>query len=63
MGKGKGSIDHYVTPVKAGRIIVEMGGHIDFEEVKPLLQEVRASATTRESIVVAIKVISDAQGC
>ncbi|EEC06315.1 ribosomal protein L16, putative [Ixodes scapularis] len=40
MGKGKGSIDHYVTPVKAGRIIVEMGGHIDFEEVKPLLQEV-----------------------
>jgi len=40
MGKGKGSIDHYVTPVKAGRILFEVGGAVDFEEVEPLLQEV-----------------------
>ncbi|XP_064487007.1 large ribosomal subunit protein uL16m-like [Ornithodoros turicata] len=40
MGKGKGPIDHYVTPVKAGRILIEVGGQIDFEEVRPLLQEV-----------------------
>lgn len=26
MGGGKGAINHYVTPVKADRIIVEMGG-------------------------------------
>lgn len=40
MGKGKGAIDHYVTPVKAGRVLLEVGGHIDLEEVRPLLQEV-----------------------
>lgn len=34
MGGGKGAIDHYVTPVKAGRIIVEMGGKCEFEEVR-----------------------------
>ena len=33
MGGGKGSIDHYVTPVKAGRIIVEVGGECQFNEV------------------------------
>lgn len=26
MGGGKGSIKHYTTPVKAGRIILELGG-------------------------------------
>lgn len=26
MGKGKGSVDHYVFPVKPGRIIFELGG-------------------------------------
>jgi len=38
MGGGKGSISHYVTPVKAGRIIVEVGGAVDFEEVSHFLQ-------------------------
>ena len=33
MGGGKGAIDHYVTPIKAGRVIVEVGGPIEFEEV------------------------------
>lgn len=33
MGSGKGSIDHYVTPVKAGQIIVEIGGPIEYFEV------------------------------
>jgi len=40
MGGGKGPIDHYVTPVKHGRVIVEMGGHCEFEEVRPLLKMV-----------------------
>lgn len=38
MGGGKGAIDHYVTPVKAGRIIVEVAGKCEFEEVKAWLQ-------------------------
>lgn len=40
MGGGKGSIDHYVTPIKAGRVIVEMGGKCEFTEVKPILEMV-----------------------
>ncbi|XP_077546351.1 mitochondrial ribosomal protein L16 [Haemaphysalis longicornis] len=40
MGQGKGAIDHYVTPVKAGRVIFEVGGYLEFEEIRPLLQEV-----------------------
>ena len=28
LGGGKGGIDHYVTPVKRGRIIVEIGGYV-----------------------------------
>lgn len=34
LGAGKGAIDHYCTPVKAGRVIIEAGGKCDFEEVK-----------------------------
>lgn len=33
MGGGKGAIDHYVTPVKAGRVIIEVGGPVEYEEV------------------------------
>lgn len=39
MGGGKGNIDHYVTPVKAGRVIIEVGGPVEWEEVSiPELQ-------------------------
>lgn len=38
MGGGKGSVDHYVTPIKAGRIILELGGTCEFGEVKDFLQ-------------------------
>lgn len=38
LGGGKGSISHYVTPVRTNRIILEVGGHItEFEVVKTLL--------------------------
>jgi len=33
MGGGKGSIDHYVTPVRSGRIIIEISGHCEYAEV------------------------------
>ena len=37
MGGGKGSIDHYVTPVKAGRIVIELGGDCEFGEIFMML--------------------------
>ncbi|XP_059483709.1 large ribosomal subunit protein uL16m [Neocloeon triangulifer] len=40
MGGGKGAIDHYVTPLKAGRIVLEIGGHCTFDEVKLWLGEI-----------------------
>lgn len=33
MGAGKGNIDHYVTPVKHGQVIVEVGGLFEYFEV------------------------------
>lgn len=33
MGGGKGAIDHYVTPIKARRVILEVGGHVEYDEV------------------------------
>ncbi|KZC10441.1 39S ribosomal protein L16, mitochondrial, partial [Dufourea novaeangliae] len=38
MGGGKGNIHHYVTPVKAGQVILEVGGPIEYFEVKKALQ-------------------------
>lgn len=40
LGGGKGSIDHYVTPIKAGRVILEIGGHCEYFEVQKVLNEV-----------------------
>lgn len=40
MGGGKGSIHHYVTPVRPNRVIVELAGKCDYEEVKPWLENV-----------------------
>jgi len=33
MGGGKGNIDHYVTPIRSGRIIIEIAGHCEYIEV------------------------------
>jgi len=38
MGGGKGPIDHYVTPIKTGRVIIELGGYCQFDEVKPIFK-------------------------
>lgn len=40
MGSGKGAIDHYATPVRAGRVILEIAGLCDFEEVRGMLEHV-----------------------
>ncbi|XP_077177172.1 large ribosomal subunit protein uL16m [Paroedura picta] len=56
MGGGKGAIDHYVTAVKAGRLIVEVGGYVQFGEVEHFLTQVAqklpfpAIAVSRESL-------------
>ncbi|KAM3963384.1 mitochondrial ribosomal protein L16 [Aphomia sociella] len=38
MGGGKGAIDHYVTPIKAGRVILEVGGKCEYAEVHNMLK-------------------------
>lgn len=40
MGGGKGNIDHYVTPVRAGQVIFEIGGHVEYFEVKYILKNI-----------------------
>jgi len=40
MGGGKGAIDEYGTPVRAGRVIVEVGGKVLWEECRWWLQSV-----------------------
>lgn len=56
MGGGKGAIDHYVTPIRAGRVIVELGGKIELAEAMPFLKEVahklpfKAIATSYEDM-------------
>ncbi|XP_039960913.1 39S ribosomal protein L16, mitochondrial [Bactrocera neohumeralis] len=37
MGGGKGAIDYYVTPIKKGRVILEVAGNCEFSEVKSFL--------------------------
>ncbi|XP_056134960.1 39S ribosomal protein L16, mitochondrial [Lampris incognitus] len=56
MGGGKGAIDHYVTPVRYGRFIVEVGGQVELAEVEPMLTQVArklpfpAKVMSRESL-------------
>jgi len=40
MGGGKGSIETYATPVRAGRVIVEVGGKVLWEEVRGWLNKI-----------------------
>ena len=40
MGGGKGAIAEYGTPVRAGRVVVEVGGKLLWEEVQPWLARI-----------------------
>ncbi|XP_016938875.1 large ribosomal subunit protein uL16m isoform X1 [Drosophila suzukii] len=51
MGGGKGAIDHYVTPIKAGRVIVEIAGKCEFVEVKSFLQQVANQLPFQATVV------------
>jgi large subunit ribosomal protein L16 len=58
MGGGKGNIDHYTTPVKAKRIILEMGGHVEFHEAYEILVRV-AKKLPFKADVVSEKLLGD----
>ncbi|XP_071485474.1 large ribosomal subunit protein uL16m-like [Diadema antillarum] len=51
MGGGKGSVHHYVTPVKAGRIVMELGGRIELEEVYNILYQISKKLPFRCKVV------------
>jgi large subunit ribosomal protein L16 len=38
MGKGKGDLDHWVAPIRAGRILVELAG-LGFDDAKEALRQ------------------------
>lgn len=65
MGGGKGAIDHYVTPVRSGRLIVEVGGKVELGEVEHVLIEVAkklpfpAKVVSRESLAAMQKEQAD----
>jgi len=40
MGGGKASIHHYVTPIRAGQVIIEIGGQIEFDECYYFLESI-----------------------
>jgi len=51
MGGGKGAIDHYTTPVREGRIIVEFGGHCEFHEAHNILIRVAQKLPFKADVV------------
>ncbi|XP_071345084.1 large ribosomal subunit protein uL16m [Trachinotus anak] len=65
MGGGKGAIDHYVTPVRYGRFIVEVGGKVELGEIEHILTEVAkklpfpAKVMSRESLAALQKKQAD----
>ncbi|XP_072044296.1 large ribosomal subunit protein uL16m-like [Amphiura filiformis] len=52
MGGGKASINHWVTPVRSGRIIVELCGKLEWKEVEKILNQ------TAEKLPFAAKAVS-----
>ncbi|XP_054168111.1 39S ribosomal protein L16, mitochondrial-like [Oppia nitens] len=40
MGGGKAAIHHYATPIRAGQVIVEIGGRIEFDECYYYLESI-----------------------
>lgn len=50
MGGGKGAIDRYVTPVRCGRLVVELGGKIEMGEVEEVLTQVAKKLPFRAKV-------------
>ncbi|TDG42000.1 hypothetical protein AWZ03_011574 [Drosophila navojoa] len=60
MGGGKGAIDHYVAPIKAGRVIVEIAGKCEFVECMGFLQQV-ANQLPFQAMVVSQQMLDEQQ--
>lgn len=56
MGGGKGNIKSYFTPVRAGRIIMEVGGKVTWEETRPWLSRL-AECLPMECIAVSVDML------
>jgi len=52
MGKGKGSPEYWVAPVKAGRIMFEVGGGIPYDLAKEALRLAQHKLPIKTKIVV-----------
>ena len=52
MGKGKGSPEYWVAPVRPGRILFEVGGGIDFELAKEAMRLAQQKLPVKTKVVV-----------
>ncbi len=52
MGKGKGSIDHWVAPVRPGRILFEIGGGVSFEVAREAMRLAQRKLPIKTKVVV-----------
>ena len=56
MGKGKGSPEFWVAPVKRGRIILEIKGAFGLEEAKEILQAAQYKLPMKTKVVERVQV-------
>jgi len=61
MGGGKASVHHYVTPIKEGRVILEVAGHSSYEEVYRCLRHIAHAMPFQAKAVCYEEMMSDAE--
>lgn len=52
MGKGKGSVDHWVAPVRPGRILFEIGGGVTLEVAREAMRLAQQKLPIKTKMVV-----------
>ncbi len=52
MGKGKGSVDHWVAPVRPGRILFEIGGGVSFEVAREAMRLAQRKLPIKTRVVI-----------
>ena len=52
MGKGKGSIDHWVAPVQPGRILFEIGGGVSLEVAREAMRLAQQKLPIKTKVVI-----------
>jgi large subunit ribosomal protein L16 len=55
MGKGKGSVDFWCVPVKAGTILFELGGDISDVDAKTALKKGCAKLPIKTIVITNVK--------